>query len=239
LQDRVPSFSWPVVESLLEEEYGRPVAEVFAYFDKVPLAAASLGQVHRAGLRVPGSSVPEDVVIKIQRPALRQLFDLDLDALKQVAEFLQKSKKWGGNGRDWVGIYTECRSVLYDEIDYRLEAQNCELMRANFANDPKVIVPRAISAYTTERVLCMEYIPGMRINDKVALLRAGIDLKDLATRNGQVLLKQILDHSFFNSGMFADFLCLSPFSLHCGVLMVTFSRPLSLHNQTLMLETWL
>jgi predicted unusual protein kinase regulating ubiquinone biosynthesis (AarF/ABC1/UbiB family) len=182
---------------MLEEEYGRPVADVFAYFDKEPLAAASLGQVHRAGLRVPESTVPEDVVVKIQRPALRQLFDLDLDALRSVAEYLQKSKQWGGDTRDWVGIYEECRKTLYQEIDYNLEARNMERVRANFSNDPYVIVPEARMEYTTDKILCMQYIPGIRINDKAALIRAGIDLKQLATRNGQVLLSQIVDHAFF------------------------------------------
>jgi predicted unusual protein kinase regulating ubiquinone biosynthesis (AarF/ABC1/UbiB family) len=168
---------------MLEEEYGRPVADVFAYFDKEPLAAASLGQVHRAGLRVPESMVPDDVVVKIQRPALRQLFDLDLDALRSVAEYLQKSKQWG--------------KTLYQEIDYNLEARNMERVRANFSNDPYVIVPEARMEYTTDKILCMQYIPGIRINDKAALIRAGIDLKQLATRNGQVLLSQIVDHAFF------------------------------------------
>jgi len=98
LQDRVPGFGYPAAARIIEAELGAPVAELFAWFDTVPLAAASLSQVHRA--RLWGG---EEVVVKVQRPRLAALFELDLAALKGVAEYLQRSKKYGGNSRDWVG----------------------------------------------------------------------------------------------------------------------------------------
>lgn len=194
LQDKVPAFGWRAAESILEEQYGRPIGEVFRYFDKKPLAAASLGQVHRATL-----FTGEEVVVKIQRPGLKRLFDLDLDALRDVAKYLQKSKRYGSNGRDWVGIYEECRKVLYEEIDYEREAASCERFRTNFrrANVTYVKVPRAYPEYTTKTVLCLQYMPGIKINDKALLQRAGLDLKLIANRIATAFLMQVLDFAFF------------------------------------------
>jgi predicted unusual protein kinase regulating ubiquinone biosynthesis (AarF/ABC1/UbiB family) len=194
LTDKVPAFGWGAAEALLEEAYGRPVAAVFLWFDKTPLAAASLGQVHRAAL--PDGT---EVVVKIQRPALRQLFDLDLDALRAVAHYLQRSKKWGGESRDWVGIYDECRKTLYEEIDYGLELQNGAAFRRNFADLPHVIVPKAYPEYSTKTVLCLQYVPGISMRDAEGMRAAGVDPALVANRNAEVLLKSILEHALFNA----------------------------------------
>lgn len=195
LQDSVPGFGWRDAERILEEQYGRPVGEVFRFFDKTPLAAASLGQVHRATL-----FSGEEVVVKIQRPGLQRLFDLDLDAMRAVAEYLQRSKKYGGGGRDWVGIYEECRRVLYKEIDYVREAESCERFRRNFgdAGVDYVKVPRAFPEYSTKTVLCLQYLPGIKISDKVLLTKAGLDLSLIAERFASSLLMQVLEFSFFS-----------------------------------------
>lgn len=105
LQDRVPGFGYPAAARIIEEELGAPVADLFAWFDTVPLAAASLSQVHRA--RLWGG---EEVVVKVQRPRLAALFEIDLQALRGVAQYLQRSKKYGGSTRDWIGTF-----VLGDE----------------------------------------------------------------------------------------------------------------------------
>lgn len=107
LQDRVPGFGYPAAARIIEEELGAPVAELFAWFDTVPLAAASLSQVHRA--RLWGG---EEVVVKVQRPRLAALFELDLQALRGVAQYLQRSKKYGGSTRDWIGTFVEDKAVL-------------------------------------------------------------------------------------------------------------------------------
>jgi predicted unusual protein kinase regulating ubiquinone biosynthesis (AarF/ABC1/UbiB family) len=205
LQDRVPGFSWRVAEEILREQYGKPVDEVFTYFEKDPIAAASLGQVHRAGLRS-----GEDVVVKIQRPSLKHLFDLDLDALHTVAVYLQKSKEYGGNTRDWVGIYEECRKVLYEEIDYIREANNCEQFRENFKDYPHVRIPKAYLDYTTTTVLCLQYVPGINIRDRDAMVRAGINPKLVARRSGTILLKQILDYALFTADPHSGNVAVSP-----------------------------
>lgn len=196
LQDRVPAFPWHTAESLLREQYGRHVADVFAYFEKTPIAAASLGQVHRARL-----FSGEQVVVKIQRPNLKRLFDLDLNALKRVAEYLQKSTKHGGNGRDWVAIYDECARVLYEEIDYVREANSCQRFGHNFRNAgiTYVRVPKAYMDYTTSTILCLQYLPGIKVSDKATLQRAGLDLPLVADRLANAFIRQVLDFAFFSS----------------------------------------
>lgn len=194
LTDKVPAFEWDEARVILEEAYGRPVGDVFLWFDKTPLAAASLGQVHRAAL--PDGT---EVVVKLQRPGLKALFDFDLEALRNVAEYLQKSKKYGGETRDWVGIYEECRTTLYEEIDYELEAASSERFRANFADIPYVIIPKVYPEFSTKNVLCLQYVPGVSVRDREGLEAVGADPKVVANRISEVLLKSILDHSFFSA----------------------------------------
>lgn len=196
LQDKVPAFEWRVAEELLRKEYGREISDVFAWFEKVPIAAASLGQVYRARLRT-----GEEVIIKVQRPGLKRLFDLDLGALKIVAEFLQKSKTWGGKGRDWIGIFEECSKVLYEEIDYLREARSCQRFGDNFRNAgiAYVRVPLVYEEYCTETVLCLQYLPGIKISDKETLKRAGLDTKLVAKRVASAFIQQVLEFAFFSS----------------------------------------
>lgn len=196
LQDRVPSFKWETALQVLESEYGRPVEEVFSYLDKTPIAAASLGQVHRAVL-----PTGEHVVVKIQRPKLKELFDLDLDVLCDVANYLNKSKTYGGNGRDWTGIFEECSRVLYEEIDYIREGQSCQRFGDNFRNAGIywVKVPEVYPEYTTKRVLCMQYLPGIKISDVDTLQKAGLDTKLIANRAADAFIRQVLDFTFFSS----------------------------------------
>lgn len=179
----------------MKREYGgREVEDVFEYVDKIPLAAASLGQVHRARLRT-----GEDVVVKVQRPGLERLFDLDLDALKVVVEYLQRSKEYGGETRDWVAIYEECKKTLYLEIDYVIEGRNAERFARNFADVDWVKIPTIYNELTTKEVLCMQYLPGINVRDREAMMRTGsIDPKLVAERCAELLLRQILDHAFFN-----------------------------------------
>eukprot|EP00178_Gracilaria_changii_P004386 TRINITY_DN1695_c0_g1_i1.p1 TRINITY_DN1695_c0_g1~~TRINITY_DN1695_c0_g1_i1.p1 ORF type:complete len:731 (-),score=103.35 TRINITY_DN1695_c0_g1_i1:639-2831(-) len=196
LQDRVPAFSWQTAERLLTEQYGKQVSDVFAYFEKTPIAAASLGQVYRARL-----FSGEQVVVKVQRPNLKRLFDLDLDALKVVAQYLQRSKTYGGNGRDWVAIYEEVAKVLYEEIDYVREANNCQRFGDNFRNAgiSYVMVPKVYMQYTTATVLCLQYLPGIKVTDKKTLDRSGLDLPLVANRLGNAFIRQVLDFAFFSS----------------------------------------
>ncbi|GAX86383.1 hypothetical protein CEUSTIGMA_g13795.t1 [Chlamydomonas eustigma] len=122
LQDNVPPFDSETAKDILKANLGRPVEEVFEEFQSEPIAAASLGQVHLA--KVNG----QKVVVKIQRPGLKALFDIDLKNVRALAVWLQKvDPKTDGAARDWVAIYDECSRILYQEIDYRLEGKNADL----------------------------------------------------------------------------------------------------------------
>lgn len=194
LQDQVPPFPSKVALSIVEEELGAPVGDVFQRFDYEPIAAASLGQVHRARLK------GQEVVVKVQRPGLKDLFDIDLKNLRVIAEYLQKiDPKSDGAKRDWVAIYDECASVLYQEIDYTKEAANAELFASNFRNMDYVKVPNIYWEYTTPQVLTMEYVPGIKINRIQALDQLGVDRKRLSRYAVESYLEQILSHGFFHA----------------------------------------
>ncbi|KAG5000179.1 hypothetical protein GLYMA_08G140900v4 [Glycine max] len=194
LQDQVPPFPSETAVAIVEEELGSPLASVFDHFEYEPIAAASLGQVHRARLR------GQEVVVKVQRPGLKALFDIDLKNLRVIAEYLQKiDPKSDGAKRDWVAIYDECASVLYQEIDYTKEAANAELFASNFENLDYVKVPTIIWDYTTPQILTMEYVPGIKINKIQALDRLGLDRKRLGRYAVESYLEQILSHGFFHA----------------------------------------
>ncbi|KAK2990482.1 hypothetical protein RJ640_028590 [Escallonia rubra] len=194
LQDQVPPFPSETAVSIVEEELGAPVNDIFDRFDFEPIAAASLGQVHRARLK------GEEVVIKVQRPGLKDLFDIDLKNLRVISEYLQKiDPKSDGAKRDWVAIYDECANVLYQEIDYTKEAANAELFASNFKNMDYVKVPAIYWDYTTPQVLTMEYVPGIKINRIQALDQLGVDRQRLGRYAVESYLEQILSHGFFHA----------------------------------------
>ncbi|EEF28625.1 ATATH13, putative, partial [Ricinus communis] len=144
LQDQVPPFPSDTAIAIVEEELGGPLDDTFDRFDYEPIAAASLGQVHRAKLK------GQEVVVKVQRPGLKDLFDIDLKNLRVIAEYLQKiDPKSDGAKRDWVAIYDECATVLYQEIDYTKEAANAELFASNFKDLEYVKVPTIYWEFTT------------------------------------------------------------------------------------------
>lgn len=136
LQDQVPGFSGDLAVAIIEEQLGRPIDQLFDSFNTTSLAAASLGQVHKAVLN------GKDIAVKVQRQGLRELFDMDLKNIKVLAILLDKfDPKSDGAQRDWVSIYDESARLLYKEIDYRSEALNSVRFRDNFANVPWVKVP--------------------------------------------------------------------------------------------------
>jgi predicted unusual protein kinase regulating ubiquinone biosynthesis (AarF/ABC1/UbiB family) len=193
LQDRVPAFSYEQVERIIEQDFGRTIPELFCSFDPIPLAAASLGQVHRAQLQS-----GKEVVVKIQRPGLRQLFDIDLRILKGITHYFQNHPKWGP-GRDWLGIYEECCKILYEEIDYLNEGRNADQFRRNFREQDWVYVPRVFWRYASPRVLTLEYVPGIKISHYDAIDAAGIDRKRLAQLSAKAYLYQLLTDGFFHA----------------------------------------
>lgn len=193
LQDKVPAFGYEQVEAIVSQDLGKNIAELYRSFDPIPLAAASLGQVHRAVLHT-----GEEVVVKVQRPGLRQLFTIDLGILKGITRYFQNHPRWG-RGRDWLGIYDECCRILWLEIDYLNEGRNADTFRRNFRSCNWVRVPRVYWRYTAGRVLTLEYIPGIKISHYEALEAAGLDRKTLAQLGAKAYLMQILNNGFFHA----------------------------------------
>ncbi|MBD2162445.1 AarF/ABC1/UbiB kinase family protein [Limnothrix sp. FACHB-1083] len=204
LQDRVPAFGYDQVESIVRQDLGKPVQELFQSFDPIPLAAASLGQVHKAQLRS-----GEEVVVKVQRPGLKKLFQIDLAILKGIARYFQNHPRWGP-GRDWLGIYEECCRILYEEIDYLNEGRNADRFRRNFRHADWVRVPKVFWRYCSPRTIVLEYVPGIKISHYEALEAAGLDRSTLAELGARAYLEQILEGGFFHADPHPGNLAVSP-----------------------------
>ena len=192
LQDSVPAFGFDRVQTMLEEELGQRCAEVID-LDPEPLGAASLAQVHRASLRS-----GRQVVLKVQRPGLEALFRLDLEVMQQVAAVLQRHPSWG-RGRDWPAMARECRRVLLRELDFRVEAQYAARFRQQFLDDERVRVPGVVWELSTRRVLCLDYLPGIKVNDREALVAAGVDPSAVAEIGAASYLQQLVRYGFFHA----------------------------------------
>jgi len=193
LQDKVPAFDYVQVEQIIYRDFGKTVPELYANFDPIPIAAASLGQVHRAQLHM-----GDEVVVKVQRPGLKRLFEVDLDILKGIARYFQRHPEWG-RGRDWLGIYEECCRILWEEIDYLNEGRNADTFRRNFRQQSWAKVPRVYWRYASPRVLTLEYMPGIKISHYEALEAAGLDRKQLAQLGAKAYLQQLLNDGFFHA----------------------------------------
>jgi predicted unusual protein kinase regulating ubiquinone biosynthesis (AarF/ABC1/UbiB family) len=204
LQDKVPAFSYEQVESIIFTDFGRTIPDLYRSFDPIPLAAASLGQVHRAQLHS-----GEEVVVKVQRPGLKKLFTIDLAILKGIARYFQSHPKWG-RGRDWLGIYGECCKILWEEIEYLNEGRNADTFRRNFRKEDWVRVPRVYWRYSSPRVLTLEYLPGIKISHYEALEAAGLDRKVLAQLGARAYLHQLLNDGFFHADPHPGNLAVSP-----------------------------
>ncbi|MCP9818882.1 AarF/ABC1/UbiB kinase family protein [Synechococcus sp. Cruz-9H2] len=192
LQDRVPAFPFVTVQALLEQELGERCAEIID-LEEQPLGSASLAQVHRASLRS-----GRQVVFKIQRPGLERLFRLDLEVMQQVAAVMQRHPRWG-EGRDWVSIAQECRRVLLRELDFRLEAEHAARFRQQFFDDAGIRIPSVIWELSTRRVLCLDFLPGIKITDRSALVEAGIDPAAVAEKGAASYLQQLVRFGFFHA----------------------------------------
>jgi predicted unusual protein kinase regulating ubiquinone biosynthesis (AarF/ABC1/UbiB family) len=193
LQDRVPAFSVEEAIAIIESELDAPMARLFATFDPIPIAAASLGQVHKAKLRT-----GDAVVIKIQRPGLQQLFDLDfkvIDKLLWWLGLLLPAKR----SRELRAIYREFFSLLFQEIDYTKEGQNADRFRDNFKDSERVTAPAIYWRFTTPKVLTMSYLPGIKIDDRATLEACGFDPKQINQLGICCYLKQILVDGFFQA----------------------------------------
>ncbi len=193
LQDRVPEFSAAEAIAVIESELGQSIHALYRDFDPYPLASASLGQVHKARLHT-----GEDVVVKVQRAGIEKLFNLDFEVLHQLVRFanryLPRIKKY-----DLEAIYQEFFELLYQEIDYIHEGKNADRFRQNFSDHPRIIVPKVYWRYTTKKVLTLEYLPGIKIDDRQTMEACGINTNEVIQLGICCYLKQLLEDGFFQS----------------------------------------
>jgi predicted unusual protein kinase regulating ubiquinone biosynthesis (AarF/ABC1/UbiB family) len=194
LQDEVPAEPFSHVVSVIEEELGKPIEQLFSVFERKATAAASLGQVHKAVL----ASTGEEVAVKVQRPNIDQLVRMDLNSLKFVIRVITRFVNTG-TFIDLMGIFREFERTVYEEIDYIAEAANCKRFQEMFQDDPTIYIPAVYKAYTTRRVLVLEWIDGIKINDYAALEAAGIDRLEVANRTVQAYFHQFFVEGFFHA----------------------------------------
>ncbi len=193
LQDEVAPFPFPQVKQIVEAELKAPLDDFFSSFDTVPIASASLSQVHKA--------VTKDgkiVVLKIQRPDIKKVIDADMEILKDLTNLLEKyvpeSKQY-----DPTGIREELNKSIRREIDFNNEARNMEVFRGNFKDEKSVFVPQVFWEMSTSKVLTMEFIDGVKISNLEELEKRGIDKKKLALIGGKMVFKQIFEDGFFHA----------------------------------------
>ncbi|HET7231161.1 MAG TPA: AarF/ABC1/UbiB kinase family protein [Longimicrobium sp.] len=193
LQDNVEPFSAAEAEAIVSEELGVRTSKAFSQFTAEPMAAASLGQVHRAALR-DGSPV----AVKVQRPGIRQKISEDLDALDEIATWMDRHTKTGRQ-YEFGRTLQEFRKTLVGELDYRREAANLATLGQNLAEYEHIVVPTPVDDYTTSRVLTMEFVRGKKITSLSPLAHLEIDGAALAEELFQAYLKQILIDGFFHA----------------------------------------
>jgi len=193
LQDHIEPFPYVEVERIVSSELGVRISKAFEEFDPVPIGAASLAQVHRAWMR-DGRAV----VVKVQRPDIRELIVGDLDALMEIAHFLDQHTELGRR-YEFENMLFHLRKSLLRELDFTFEANNLHTIRENLAEFDNIVIPEPIDDYTTTRVLTMEYIAGKKITDLSPLRLLEIDGTSLADELFSAYLKQFLVDGLFHA----------------------------------------
>jgi predicted unusual protein kinase regulating ubiquinone biosynthesis (AarF/ABC1/UbiB family) len=200
LQDEVPPVPFPAIRALAEAELGVPLERAYSFVDPIPLAAASLGQAHRARLSEADAAETGlvDVVVKIQRPGIEKVVDVDLSALRRVAGWLSRVRLVSDRV-DVPALVEEFAFTSLQEIDYLHEAASAERFAQDFAGDDRVGVPELVWERTSRRVLTMQDVTAIKINDVEALRVAGIDPSEVAVRFAAVMFDQLFVHGFFHA----------------------------------------
>ncbi|WP_136587666.1 ABC1 kinase family protein [Microbacterium hydrothermale] len=200
LQDEVPAVPFAQMRARAEAELGMPLERAFASVDERPLAAASLGQAHRAVLSdaLADETGMRAVVLKIQRPGIDRIVDVDLRALRKVGVWLSKVALVRDRV-DMPSLVEEFAVTSLEEIDYLHEAANSERFAADFGGEDGVAVPEVVWERTTRRVLTLQDVTAIKINDVDALRAAGIDPAEVAARFAAVMFDQLFDDGFFHA----------------------------------------
>lgn len=192
LQDEVPPFPFDQVQDILEEELGMPMDQVFRSFARVPIASASIGQVHEAVLMD-----NREVVVKVQRPDIEQMVIIDTEIMHDIARAAEKRFEWARlyNMMERVEEFTK---TIRAEMDYTIEGQNADRIAANFSGDETIHIPSIYWEFTTRRMLTMEYIHGVKLKEKEKLHAMGCDFTYLTEVIGNAFIKMILVDGFFH-----------------------------------------
>lgn len=200
LQDEVPPEEYDPIRNQAEREFGSPIDEVFLSFEKEPVAAASLGQVHCARLfSIDAEAMGfENVVVKILRPNIEQIVEVDMSAIRVVGSWLKRYRPVSERA-DVMAIVGEFDTILKAELDYLSEGKNAEVFAANFNDDGGVHVPRVVWSRTTRRILTLEDVTAIKITDYDAITNAGISRAAVAERLLAAYLKQIFEDGFFHA----------------------------------------
>ncbi|WP_183255927.1 ABC1 kinase family protein [Anoxybacteroides tepidamans] len=192
LQDQVPPFSFADVRRIIEEELGEKLDHIFHSFEEAPLAAASIGQVHRAVLHS-----GEKVAVKIQRPHIASIMETDLEILQDLTVLAERRLAWAAQYQ-MRDILDELSKSLRLELDYTVEARNAEKFSKQFQSDPTIYVPKVFWDYSTKKVLTMEYVEGIKLGELERLKQRGYNLKILAERLAKGMFQQIFMKGFFH-----------------------------------------
>jgi predicted unusual protein kinase regulating ubiquinone biosynthesis (AarF/ABC1/UbiB family) len=197
LQDEVAPESFEDIRQLAETELGASLSELFLEFDPKPLAAASLGQVHRAKLHKPVNGF-DQVVVKVQRPNIETIIQTDLAALETVGRWIRRLRPISKRA-NVPALLKEFSDITFEEIDYLAEGENAETFAANFKDRPGIKVPKVVWAHTTKRVLTLENVLAIKITDYESIAAAGISKAEVAQRLFETYLQQIFEDGFFHA----------------------------------------
>lgn len=189
LQDRVPPLEFSAIHRQVSAEFGQDLEKIYPQFAPIPLAAASLGQVHEATLRN-----GQRVAVKVQYPGVRDIVQTDLKALRLATRMLQ----WWVPDIRFDLLHDEFCYMLSRELDYTQEGRYAEAFRRNFATDSRVVVPQVFWEYTTPRVLTLEFIEGIKITEVDTLKAKGVDLPALSKLVVEAYMAQLLEHRLFH-----------------------------------------
>jgi len=193
LQDEVTPADFAEIKKIVEEELKSPIDELFLEFDEIPIASASIGQVHRATLK-DGS----DVVVKVKKPGVDAIVETDLDILVTQSRFLDEHTFWAKNYNLLENVL-EFKKVLTNELDYTFEGRNIERFRHNFSENEHVIIPPVCWDYTTRNILTMERIKGIKLSDSESLSEVGFDTKKITRVGAEMYMQMIFIDGFFHA----------------------------------------
>jgi len=199
LQDRVPPFDPDMAAREIERGLGRPISQVFAHFEREPVASASIAQVHFAVL-AQGHAAGREVAVKVLRPGMHEAIDRDLALMEMAAVLVEKLWKDGKRLRP-RDVVEEFRKILHDELDLMREAANASQLRRNFEGSPLLRVPEMFWDYCCESVLVMERMKGIPVSRIEDLRRAGVDLKKLSRDGVEIFFTQVFRDGFFHADM--------------------------------------